>query len=202
MKKLKMGLDCDEVLFEFFRGYLDFLKDKHGKFCRYENTFDYRIWVSFPEITQEEVFRWMGEYFISPEIESISPVKEAVEGIERLAQNYELHVITSRPDWTKDITQAMLERHFSRRFEAVHYAKGRDFKEASKSKAEIVKELGLIGYVEDCFEYAADCMNEGTRVLLFDKPWNRNFVLPNSMPRVYSWQQTTSRLLLMGGRLR
>jgi len=58
-----------------------------------------------------------------------------------------------------------------------------------KKKSEICKELRIDFLVEDSLEYARECAKNGTKVFLFNAPWNQTDNLPDNIIRINSWNK-------------
>lgn len=64
----------------------------------------------------------------------------------------------------------------------------------NKSKSEICGELGISIFIEDNSSYALDCAKKGIKVLLLDKPWNKNYEKHPNIIKVNSWEEILERL--------
>jgi len=188
---MKIGIDIDEVLAEFVRGYLEKYKEKYGKEINFEDIFSYNLWEPLG-ISKQESIELADSYYDSPEFNNIDLVEGAFEIIKKLNKEHKLFFITSRPLKIKDKTNLFLNKYFSDiNFELVF--SNDFFGSQRKSKSEICRELGIGLLIEDNKSYSLDCAKKGIKVFLFDKPWNKNFEHEN-VERVYSWNEILERL--------
>jgi len=188
---MKIGIDIDDVLAEFARGYLEKYKEKYGKEVKFEDIFSFDLWKPLG-ISKQESIELADSYYDSPEFDNIDLVEGAFEIIKKLNKEHKLFFITSRPLKIKDKTNLFLNKYFSDiNFELVF--SNDFFGSQRKSKSEICRELGIGLLIEDNKSYSLDCAKKGIKVFLFDKPWNKNFEHEN-VERVYSWNEILERL--------
>lgn len=65
------------------------------------------------------------------------------------------------------------------------------------NKAEICLAEGIPILIEDHKDYSLSCAEKGIKVILFDKPWNRDFEHDN-ITRVAGWNEALD--VLNGGK--
>ncbi len=189
--KMKIGIDLDEVIVEFVRGYLKLYNLKYKKNILFENIFSYNLWESLG-ISKEEAVQLADEYYTSEDFENIEFVKDVKESLQKLSKNNKLFIITSRHVKIKEKTKIFLKKIFPLiNFEVIH--SGDFFDWQGKSKAEICMEKGLDVFIEDRKEYALECAKKKIKVFLLDKPWNRN-VANENMTRVYNWNEILDKI--------
>lgn len=190
---MKIGLDLDEVIVEFARGYLNLYNQKYNKNVKFEEIFSYNLWEPL-RISRKEAFDLADDYYDSESFDNIKLVDGAKQGLEKLAHNNELLIVTSRPIYVQHKTEEFLQRTFPEVPIDVVYS-GDVFNSQGKTKANICENLGLSWFVEDREEYALECAERGIKVLLFDKPWNRNGQLHKNITRVFSWQHILEEII-------
>ncbi len=61
--KMKIGIDIDEVIVEFVRGYLELYEKKYGKKILFEDIFSYNLWEPL-KISKEEIIKLADEFQI------------------------------------------------------------------------------------------------------------------------------------------
>ncbi|MDE2021886.1 MAG: hypothetical protein KGI71_03150 [Patescibacteria group bacterium] len=181
---MKIGIDFDDVLLDCNTSLALFHNARYG--TSYERKdigswFLERTWGC----TQEEAVARVKEWYQSPEHVNSTPVPGSLEAIATLADSHELHVITSRPSYVKDLTHAWLEQHFSKRFSGLHFTS--HFEPGAGSKAEVCRSLGISLLVEDSLIHAHDVAASGVPVLLFDCPWNQESV-SHGITRIFTWE--------------
>ena len=184
---MKIGVDIDEVLAEFIRGYLNFYKCLGGRNILFEEVFDYDFWKVIG-VDRSETFHLADLYYGSKYFEDISLVDGAERGIRELSKNNELFLVTARPIKIKEKTELFIQKYFSDAVLGIFYS-GDVFNSQGNFKSNICKmnEISLI--IEDNFNCALDCARAGIDVLLFDKPWNRNHEVNGPIKRVKDWNE-------------
>jgi len=190
-KKRKIGVDIDEVLVESAKKYLGFYNSKYDKNVQLKDVFSYNLWEPLG-ITKEESLKLADELYDLDFFENTELVKGAGEGINKLAKNNDLFVITSRPLHIKEKTEIFLKKNFPDTPLKVFHSKDL-LDNQSKSKSEICRELGVEIIIEDHKDHALDCAENGIKVLLLDKPWNQNIKHEN-ITKVYNWDEILEHL--------
>lgn len=185
---MRIGVDLDEVIVEFVRGYLRLFNKKYNRNVRFGDISSYNLWIPLG-ISREEAFELADEYYESEDFDDIKLVEGARDGLMRLAQDpkYQVVIVTSRPVHVREKTQLFFRQNFNGLDIEVIYS-GDIFKKQGKTKAEICRELGLDFLIEDRRDYALECAAKGTRVLLLDKPWNQSGGFHDKMKRVVGWR--------------
>lgn len=187
---MKIGIDIDEVLTEFVRGYLEIYEKKYGKKARFEDIFSYNLWESL-NITKEEAIILGDELYESELFRNIETVEGAVNAINFLGEKNEIFFITSRPEKIRSKTEEFLKKHFSFKYDLIYSG---DFWGGKKTKAEVCSELGVDFMVEDNEKYSKEIANKGIRVFMLDKPWNKSCEPRENLFRVNKWQEILERL--------
>lgn len=174
-------MDIDDVLCQFFQGYLEFAEPIVGKKELKDITSEY-LWEVLP-IDKTKAFKIADDFCYSKEFPNISLVDGAKDGIAKLVKDHEVVFITSRPSHLAKITKDFLIRHFVKDpvvFHAGNYHGG------NKYKHEICLDQGIDLIFEDSGLNAGKCALAGIPVVLFDKPWNQS-VNHYLIRRVDSW---------------
>ena len=185
---MKIGIDLDEVIVEQLDELVKFYYAKTGKLIPKEKFHSY-YWHDVWKIPLEDAIAIDYEFKKSEQFEKIKPVEKAVESINKLAKMSELFIITSRPIIFKEKTEAWVKKHFGELpIKLIHSGDFHDYNK-TKKKFEICKEFGIKIIIEDQDKYAIECANEGIKVILFDKPWNKK-VSHNNIKRVKNWEET------------
>jgi len=191
---MKIGIDLDEVVVEFVRGYLEIYNKKYGKNASFEDIFSYNLWESL-NITKEQAIQIADEFYESELFGSIGIIEGAVEAINKLGEKNEIFFITSRPNHIKNKTEAFIKKYFSNIKSDLIYSG--DFW-GGKKKAEICCDLGIDFMVEDHEKYSNEIANCGIKVFLLSKPWNNNTEGSDNLVRVKNWNEILEKL---GGKL-
>lgn len=184
-----IGVDMDEVLVDLIVDVLRYHNEKYGTSHSKEDisTYDLQnIWnVTWEETVQRFLDFYDTDYFDRGEV-----IELAKEGVARLAEKHELHVITGRPDSVEEKTRKWLDTHFPGFFKSINFTNTwGDGKGKPRNKGEICRELGVEVLIDDHLNYASDAAKQGVKVLLMDAPWNRSAELPENVKRVLSWAE-------------
>lgn len=168
---MKIGIDIDEIVVEFLRGYLDFYNGIHNTNFKFEDNFSCRF-EELLNTSEEKVAKIMHDFFNTKNFENLDLVDGIRELILEISKNHQVVFITARHLRTKEKTRVFLEKHFPnlplRVFHTGDYYKG------SKTKAEICEQHGIDFLIEDNEDYARTCADKGIKVFLLKKPWNKN----------------------------
>jgi len=191
-KKIKIGIDIDDVLVECAKHFLDIHYDKTGEKISFENLFTYDLWVPL-NISKEECHRIFREDFPSYGfLDNPCFIDKSKQSIEMLFKQFKVFFITSRPLHIKGKTHDFLNKTFSNNDFDIHFS-GDFYKTQEKSKAEICNFLGISLIIEDQAPIAVDCAGKGIKVLLMDKPWNKDCEHENII-RVKNWNEVLQKL--------
>ncbi len=188
-----IGVDLDEILLDFNEYFCRYNAARHGTTMRREDihTFDMgKAWGWSDEMCRARVF----EFFDSTDHQESLPVAGSVEGISELRRDYDLHIVTSRPDHIAERTRAWIERHFPGAFKSVQFTNQFNGDDAKKrSKASVCQDLGIDIFVEDAPENALGVSSSGVPVLLFDTPWNQG-LQGTDITRIFSWNEIVQHI--------
>lgn len=97
----------------------------------------------------------------------------AFDALQRLKQDHDLVVVTSRQHVIRDVTLEWIDRHFPDTFSAVYFGNHFAKEGVSKKKSEICAEIGAHILIDDNPTYAYDCASNGLQVLLYN--WNMGY---------------------------
>ncbi len=188
---MKIGIDIDDVLVEFAKGYLNKYEEKYEKKVNFEDIFSFDLWKPLG-ISKQEAIDLADSYYDSLEFDNIGVLEGAKSALREISKNYEIFLITSRPIKLKEKTNNFINQHFSGIPLRIIFSND-FFSQGMKSKAQICEEEGIKLIIEDNKNYSALCAKKGIKVFLFDKPWNKNFKRKN-IERVYNWSEILERL--------
>ncbi len=146
---------------------------------------EYNLWRNGIGRNGEEVRRLVYDFYDSVEFDSIQLIEGAKETIEKLSLGRVVYVITTRLIRLRGKTEKFFQKFFRGKIRDVVYS-GDFCREQGPKKGEIYKRLGALGIVEDNLKCVVDCAESGTRVFLFDKPWNQESV-NGGIVRVLGW---------------
>lgn len=183
---MKIGIDIDEVLCEFVKGYLNFLKSGGHADIKFDDVFTYNF-EDVLDISQEENWKLINEYNCTDEFYCIDLIPGAKEGVDKLNNKFETFFITARPFHIKAKTEVFLKERFGVGKDRLFFssdAHGGDL----KTKDEYCREFGIDVIIEDNGVHSMNYAKNGLRVVLFDKPWNKG-VEHKNIVRVNDWDE-------------
>lgn len=183
----RIGIDFDDILFDFNHKYCQFHNERYGTNLCFDDIYTYDLRAVW-NIDMDEAIRRVHEFIFSQMHDEVIPVSGSVETIKELRNYYELHLITSREEKFKDKTLNWLNKHFFNLFHKIHFTNSFGKNKNKKKKSEVCIENGIELMIEDAPIYATDLAEKGIEVLLLDKPWNRVDTHP-LVKRVYDWKE-------------
>lgn len=188
---MKIGIDLDDVVVDFFPSFLNFYNAEYEKNFRFEDINNYHIWEVGIGENKEEAIALVDEFYDSSWFEKIPVVEGAEKGVEELLRlDKKLKIITSRPLRFREKTNNFFKRYFSDLKLGIYYSSG--LHQQGGTKADICKREGIDIFIEDCLKYAEECAENGVRVLLLDKPWNQEG--NGKVERVYNWDEILEKI--------
>ena len=182
---MKIYIDYDDCLCETARAFTGIVERLFGKSVPYEKVRFFNLQDSF-KLTDDEYKQLMIEGHLPEVLLSFEETPEASKVInEWIDKGYEVDIITGRPYSSYEISRIWLDKHGLDRVRLLCLNKyGRDglFKTSDFN-------LELNDFYKMKFDYAIedsplafkffDHMPE-LKVLIYDRPWNRDCKLPNS----------------------
>ena len=187
---MKIGLDLDDVIVDFFPVLLNYHNKKYNRSDKQEDFKEFKWWPVWG-IGMEEAVNRVNEFHETFSLEEIKPVKDAVNSINKLSNLYELLIITSRPTKFKNKSESWILHHLKKQIRII--SAGDFHKGQGATKAEICLEFGIELMLEDAPETAVDCANKCIKVILFDKPWNQGCEHENII-KVFNWKEAMKEI--------
>lgn len=185
MKKLRIGIDFDDVLVDCNTALQDFHNRHYGTTLTKEDVTTYSFEKLWGCTKDEERIR-LSQFLKSEQHDGIEPIDGAVEAIHELSIHHELYIITARVPEAREVTRKLL-RHFPDVFKHIHFTGTSAVTNLKITKAEICKKESIDIFIDDHINNVLSVSLAGIPSLLLDQPWNRNEPLPNGVKRVYSW---------------
>ncbi len=183
---MKIGIDLDDVVFEFARELLIEYNFHHGTHFTFEDIFSY-YFSEVLKIAPEEVVSFMNSIFTEEKVTNLPLCDFARESINNLAEKHEIYFITSRR-YNQEGTRESLEKHFSSLNFGLIFSSNPYVGSKGKTKGEICLEQGIDFMIEDSKEHGEDCASKGIKTLLIHKPWNIQANHENLI-RVNNWKE-------------
>ena len=187
---MRIGVDCDEVIFPLLSHHCIFLNKKYGLNLDWRNFSSYNFWEHYGR-TRDEAVKDFEEFTSTEEFIKVQPIEGSQQGIRGLAKMGELYLITSRTDKIGEKTQEWLDRHFQGLFSKLVFGNTFSNGEYKKTaKREFCRDNGIKMLLEDHYEYALE-VARNIPVILFEKPWNNKYAKENkeNITRVKNWEQ-------------
>jgi uncharacterized HAD superfamily protein len=189
---MKIAIDIDEVIVECVKHFLFIHKSKTGVDFNFDEVFTYALWepLGISREQANEYFNSFSKYnfMLNPDF-----IEDSKESILFLFDTHKIGFITARPEKMKEETEIFLKNNFSK-FNFDLFLSGEHYKNGNKTKSLICKENNFSLLIEDQQPIAEDCARNGTKVLLFDKPWNKNCEENENIIRVKSWKEILERI--------
>jgi len=182
-----IGIDLDDVLFDFMGPLSKWHNDVHGTVIDREeyHSFDLKeVW----QCAYQEALDRVWNFYQSDHYRNAMPIPGALDVLKQLQQNYRLVIVTARPETMEVETRAWLASHFPEIFDEIIFTNHYYDTGVKRTKSSVCLERGVQVFVEDALHNALDVAGAGIPVLLFDTPWNRE-VVPKLIHRVSSWQE-------------
>jgi uncharacterized HAD superfamily protein len=188
---MKVGIDIDEVVVEFVRHFLKIHKDKTGEDFDYNSVNSYNLWEPL-NISKEKAFSYFYAFEEYGFHDNPNFIQFSKEAINEISSKMEIFFLTARSNKLKAKTKNFLIKTFKNK-EINIFHSGDSFKNGNKSKAELCNEIGISLLIEDQKDIAENCANNGIKVLLFDKPWNKEIEHKNII-KVSGWKEALKKI--------
>lgn len=190
-EKLKIGIDLDDVVFEFVRYLLEYLEKKFKIRMEFNEIISYKF-SDVLDFSDDKVLNIIEKMILDSRNLEYKLCIGAVENIKRIAKNNEIFFITSRV--YIDGTEESLQKIFLDIDYKIFFSSNPYVKSQGKNKGEICKELGIDYMIEDSYEYVLKCLDNGINCFLINKPWNINSGDDERIKRVNSWDEILNLL--------
>ncbi|MCI0532606.1 hypothetical protein L0Y49_00110 [bacterium] len=199
MQKKIVGIDIDDVLFDFNTGLCEYHNDLYGTTLRREDIIDYDL-ENLWGCSANEVAQRIEDFYRSTYHQRLNPLDGAVHAVKTLEALCDISVITARPTIALHITMELIESLFPRFSGGVHFLRRVHGPESRReTKGDICERLGVQIFCDDAIRHAASVCAKGIPVLLFDSPWNQGET-PAGAVRVYGWKDALPRLIQFLGK--
>jgi 5'(3')-deoxyribonucleotidase len=186
---MKIGVDMDEVIADTLPEYINFLNDTEKLGLTRDRFTRYYTWDTWDGSDTEKVALF-DRYYKSEYFYKVKPIAGALEGLQKLSENHELYIITSRPDEVAQPTELWLKKYYPNLFSGVYYANYR----LNRKKSDICKTLEVQLMIEDSLEYALNCAENDIDTILLKFPWNNRELSHPRINRVDSWNEVPSAI--------
>ncbi len=204
---MRIGIDLDDTVAECAVPYVREFAREFGLDLPVEGV----GWHTLSEVEtvpQAEKDRFRIALYDGPFFEQLEPYADCPATLERMVRaGHELHFITARAERRRVVTETWLRRKgLMEHARAVHLKPMGDFvpdaprgrydaNSSARFKVRLARALALDVFCEDDATIARALAGAGTRVWLFDQPWNRD-VDGERIERVGGWQDVAVALRL------
>ncbi len=120
MKKPSIAIDCDDVIIPTASFILNYYNSAFKTKLELKDMYsdDLAVWDT-PD--HETAVQRVESYLNSEEYQHAEPFVEAIEVVRNLSRQYDLHIVTGRPDFLTSATKTMLARYFPDIFVSVEF---------------------------------------------------------------------------------
>lgn len=185
---MKIAVDMDEVLAGFIDKFIEFHNYK------YKSSYNKNDFFSFDfskvlKCNEEEALQKVEEFFESDFFKQIDLIPGAIEGINKLKQKHELHLVTGRQEEIKEETLKWINNYFPNTFKTINFTNHYSKLYEKTTKASVCMKLGVKALIEDSLEYSKELQENEIKVILMNVPWNQTEKLASNFVRVYNWNE-------------
>lgn len=177
MKKLRIGVDVDNVIAQFVPAYLERHNEEHRTKFTIKDIKSYYLcdWLNIPE---DEIVKNIFDMQANGEYMFLKPTKEVSKYISLLKEKgHNVILITNRVNASDTIIWLNINKiPFDKVF-------------TIKSKGWILDLLHLDYYIEDNPNNAYMANRQGIKTIIFNQPWNRMVKETDTMKRAKNWKQ-------------
>jgi len=188
---MKIGIDLDDVIVDYMGGFCKFYNYKHGTNFSISDFKSYHIWETIGG-TRLQAISLVRKFYNSYLFDRLKLIRGAKEGVREIFNNHDSEIITARFGYFKIKTERCLKKNFKDIDLRVFYP---GFFNAAEKKLRICQERGIELMIEDNKDYALKIARGGIKVLLFDRPWNRDGEIKegNIIP-VKNWNEILEKI--------
>jgi len=198
---MRIYCDMDDILCETAVSLCELAYRMFGKRVAYEDVRDFNLQKTFA-LSDDEMRRFMDVAHAPENIASYTPTPGALEGFKALAEaGHEVEVVTGRPAFTHPATRAWLDRAGFGDFPVTYVDK---YNRPQPVDPTCPRAVPLAVFMKRQYDVAIDDSPvilptlgqwKETRIVVFDRPWNRSFALMPNMRRVRCWRELVDLIL-------
>lgn len=189
--KLKIGIDLDDVIVDTIKNFILFCEEnnlevKHSDFSSYylcpEKGLD--------KAKRFELFTDFNNHSLSLDICFVEGAKNSLK---KLHKKHDLFIVSSRPKRARvSSTKFIIDNFGEDFFKKIIYLENN--LEDTATKTDLCKGMGISLLIEDRKKYSLCCAKNGIKVLLMDKPWNRDIEYHKNIIRVNNWKEIVEKI--------
>lgn len=197
---MRIYCDMDDILCETARSLCAMVEKTHGHKIEYEEILDFNLAESF-SLNAAELKTLMDAAHAEASLLTYAPTPGAVESLKALrAAGHTVEIVTGRPATSFRGTEGWLKAHGLGDFRVIYVNKyGRLFTPDGDAPEMVpLAELMKTKYdvVIDDSPMVLPAFKDWTtsKILVFNRPWNKNFKLYPNMTRVFGWEDILSEI--------
>lgn len=189
-KESVISVDFDDVVSTFNQSFVAFHNREFGTKIQFSDIQNYQLGLTYSVDETTIIKRIM--HFCHHYHDELGLIEGAKEGLLLLGKTHELHIVTSRKEVLRDITEDWIERHLPGVFSGIHFTGsfGAQTISYKNAKSTVCLSLNTSILIEDALHHATDASANGVTTLLLDNPWNQA-PLPEGVIRVEDWRAIT-----------
>ena len=173
MRKPVIAVDNDDVLFSLVESIFLYYNTLYKTKLKLKDQTVFNLDQTFG-LSEEETLKLVFDFYKSPYMMQTKPIPGALTALKKLKSQFDLVMITARPDFTRKITLKALKMHYPDIFKSVYLTNAFSQSGTKKLKSEVCLEVGALLMIDDAFHNAQDCADKGIPVILFRRPWNQS----------------------------
>ncbi len=185
----KIAFDLDDTLGNHTEQFIKFYERVYKKRLNFKSFTSYGL-ERVLRMKRDEVNGCLNRFYESPEFESISPLNNSQEYVQKMFENgEELFVLTGRPKVLREKTKGWVRKYFPCIGLKQILIAGELLPGLEQAKGPICYKRGIDLIVEDSWEQALNCSTH-TGVALFNRPWNQSRSLKEeAITIVNTWEE-------------
>ncbi|MEA1909825.1 MAG: hypothetical protein U9M89_02285 [Patescibacteria group bacterium] len=189
--RVKIAIDLDDVLSSFVAEFLKWYNIKLGTNYDFNDFKDYH-WSNWMDVSDEEAIEAVHEFFRTNQFNDLPVSSGAKEWVENLSKQHDLYLVTARQNVVQEKTHDWISRNFAGLFKGILFGNHYPIDGASGlSKGEICKNIGCGVIVDDNPQHIEALVENNIKVIILDKPWNKEIQETENVKRAYSWGDAT-----------
>jgi hypothetical protein len=196
---MRIYIDFDDVLCETAQALSTLAKSLFGRDVPYENIEFFDLQRAF-SLTNQEIDTLMVRAHETDFLISLNPVPHAVSGVQTLcATGHDVIIVTGRQSICHEGTAQWLRNHSLGHLEILYvdkYKRAPATPHPNVPKMLNIRELDQLHFdvAIDDSPTALDLLTHRTncQIIVFDRPWNRNYEGAPHIKRAFTWQDILS----------
>jgi len=196
MSKPVIIIDLDDTVVPFATPFIDWYEAKHNHKLGNPQRISYIFDEMFGKPKQGSWQELMDLYTQEAWSNDVEPEPEAVKSLDRLKENFDIHMLTARSMIHRKVTEEYLNKHFPDIFSELHMPTMVGGVAHRTNKGEIASELKAIAFVDDADHNISTLSGYGIKCILYKHPghfWNGQSV-PLDTTILSSWKAIEAEL--------